>query len=58
MELLGSQQVEAQTGIPVNTLRYWRTRKEGPPSFKIGRRVVYRADLLQQWLLEQEAKCE
>ena len=29
-----------------NTLRYWRHRGEGPPSFRVGRRVLYaRADV-------------
>ncbi|MGH2689338.1 MAG: helix-turn-helix domain-containing protein [Actinomycetota bacterium] len=26
---------------PVETLRYWRWQGEGPPSFKIGRKVLY-----------------
>jgi excisionase family DNA binding protein len=26
---------------PAETLRYWRWRGEGPPSFRIGRKVLY-----------------
>ena len=39
--------------MPEATLRYWRHMGEGPPSFKIGRRVVYDADELQAWVEAQ-----
>jgi excisionase family DNA binding protein len=35
---------------PVATLRYWRHRKIGPPSFRLGRRVLYRRDNLRTWI--------
>jgi len=35
---------------PVATLRYWRNRGVGPHSFRLGRRVVYRADDLRAWI--------
>jgi len=39
---------------PGETLRYWRWRGEGPPWFKLGRRVVYdRADL-ETWIDAQK----
>lgn len=28
-------------GVPVNTLRYWKHRGEGPRAYKLGGRVVY-----------------
>lgn len=42
------EDVAAEFGLPIKTLRYWRYQGTGgPPSFKIGRRVVYdRADVL------------
>ena len=35
---------------PVATLRYRRHRKIGPPSFRLGRRVLYRRDDLRAWI--------
>lgn len=33
-----------------STLRYWRHKGEGPPSARIGRRVVYRVKDIEAWL--------
>ncbi|CAN5445817.1 hypothetical protein BH10ACT8_BH10ACT8_29550 [soil metagenome] len=38
---------------PVATLRYWRHLGTGPRSFRLGRRVVYRASELQAWIDNQ-----
>lgn len=54
MEILGSKQVSEWTGVPVGTLRYWRHANEGPPSFCLGRRVVYRRDQVERWIETQE----
>lgn len=36
------------------TLRYWRHRSEGPPSFRLGgKRVMYRRQDVDAWLMEQ-----
>ena len=35
---------------PVATLRYWRHLGTGPPSFRVGRRVLYRRDDLNAWI--------
>ena len=35
--LLSTVQVSDEIGVPVTTLRYWRSRNEGPRSFKVGR---------------------
>jgi DNA-binding transcriptional MerR regulator len=39
--LLPLAEVSARTGVPVNTLRYWRTHGTGPRSFRVGPRVMY-----------------
>jgi len=39
--------------IPLATLRYWRHLGTGPRSFRLGRRVLYRADDLHTWITEQ-----
>lgn len=55
-ELLGTKAVADWTGLPEETLRYFRHRNEGPASWKIGRRVVYDREDVQRWLDEQRAK--
>jgi predicted DNA-binding transcriptional regulator AlpA len=54
--LLRTAEVSDQTGIPVATLRWWRHRGEGPPSFKLGKKtVVYSADSLAVWITTQKS---
>lgn len=51
--LLTTAEVSDMTGVPVETLRYWRHLGRGPISFKLGRKVVYERTDIQQWLTEQ-----
>ncbi|MCX4593256.1 helix-turn-helix domain-containing protein [Streptomyces sp. NBC_01549] len=39
-------------GISPNTLYVWRHRRQGPPSFRMGRRVMISA--LDEWVTAQE----
>ena len=55
MDLLGVAAASSLLGIAEGTLRYWRSIGEGPPSFKLGRRVVYRRSEIESWLAETEA---
>jgi len=55
-DLLTLVEVATRLRVPEATLRYWRTRGEGPTGFKVGRRVVYRATTVDQWLAELERK--
>ncbi len=41
-------------GISPNTLYVWRQRRQGPPSFRMGRRVMYRISTLNEWVSLQE----
>lgn len=50
-----TNEVAKERRIPVETLRYWRANDEGPRSFKIGRRVVYRRSEIDAWFAQQEA---
>lgn len=43
------------TRIPEPTLRHYRHKDAGPPSVKIGRRIMYRLDDLHHWLRQQES---
>lgn len=53
-ELLTTADVSAITRIAVATLRYWRHAGgvAGPPSVKLGRRVMYRREEVEKWLRE------
>jgi predicted DNA-binding transcriptional regulator AlpA len=48
--LLLTAEAAARLRMPVGTLRYWRHIGHGPPSVKIGRRVMYDADELDAWV--------
>jgi len=41
-------------GLSANTLYVWRHRRQGPPSFLMGRRVMYRITALDAWVADQE----
>ncbi|MEU8782569.1 helix-turn-helix domain-containing protein [Streptomyces sp. NPDC048637] len=41
-------------GISPNTLYVWRHRRQGPPSFRMGGRVMYRISALDEWIIAQE----
>lgn len=48
--ILTLREVSDLTRIPLGTLRWMRSRGEGPPTWKLGRRVVaYEAEVLQ-WM--------
>jgi predicted DNA-binding transcriptional regulator AlpA len=49
-----TRQVAEETGINPGTLRYWRATDQGPASFSLGRRVVYRRSEIERWITEQE----
>ena len=54
MTLLSTAEVSAMTGIPANTLRYYRSIDRGPKSGKLGpRRVVYRKADVEAWIEAQ-----
>jgi predicted DNA-binding transcriptional regulator AlpA len=55
-ELLGAKDLEALTGTKAGTWRYWANIGEGPASFKLGRRRVWKKSVIEQWLAEQEEK--
>jgi|GEM_PF-643442 len=54
-EFWNAKRVSTFTGIPEGTLRYWVHVGEGPTSFKLGKRRVWRKSVVLAWLAEQEA---
>lgn len=45
-------QIHERTGIPLNTLRYYRTTGIGPKTFRLGGRVVAFEDDVEAWIQE------
>ncbi len=54
-DILTLEEVAARTRVPAATLRFWRHQGTGPHSWKLGRRVVYRAGDVDQWMEAQYA---
>jgi prophage regulatory protein len=55
-EFVDSKQLEVLTGTKASTWRYWASLDppEGPASFKLGRRRVWKRSVVLAWLAEQE----
>ena len=53
--LLDEREVSIVTGVPQKTLQYWRfTGASFAPKFiKLGKRVYYRKQKLEQWLADK-----
>jgi len=49
-DLMRTEEVSQDYRIPVPTLRYWAQRGEGPSSFKLGRRRMYRREDVEAWI--------
>lgn len=50
MEYSTTAEVANQLRRSPETVRYWRHIGYGPPSFKVGRRVLYRTRDVDDWL--------
>ena len=53
-EYLDSLELEELTGTKASTWRYWASIGEGPASFKLGRRRVWKRSTVLAWIAEQE----
>jgi prophage regulatory protein len=54
-EYLDSDDLEKLTGTKASTWRYWAMIGQGPASFKLGRRRVWKRSTVHEWLEAQEA---
>jgi hypothetical protein len=52
---LTTQEVAEIARHPAETVRYWRHVGKGPRSFKVGRRVLYAIEDVEQWLDDARA---
>ena len=48
-KLMTPEEVSARTGISLDTLAMWRSRKRRLPYLKLGRCVRYRLSIVKQW---------
>jgi hypothetical protein len=55
-EYFYADDLQTLTGIPASTWRYWASVGEGPRSFLLGRRRVWRKTLVDEWLAAQEQR--
>lgn len=53
-EYLDSLDLEKLTGTKASTWRYWAMIGQGPASFKLGRRRVWKRSTVLAWLATQE----
>jgi predicted DNA-binding transcriptional regulator AlpA len=51
---LTTAEVAALCRTSPETVRFWRYVGKGPTSFKLGRKVLYDADAVEQWLTEAQ----
>jgi DNA-binding transcriptional MerR regulator len=54
VRLMTTEDVSNELGIPVGTLRYYRSCGCGPVSFRLAGRVRYRRPEVMAWVDEQE----
>ena len=57
-DLLTTAEVAEIARTSPETVRYWRHVGTGPKGFKVGRRVLYRAQEVQSWLDGLQAASE
>ena len=57
-EYIDARGLEELTGTKASTWRYWDVIGQGPPSFKLGKRRLWRLSVVQEWLakLEREGR--
>lgn len=51
--LLTTGEVATRLRVAPGTLRFWRWKRLGPASFRVGGRVVYRESVVAAWVDEQ-----
>jgi prophage regulatory protein len=52
-EFMTAPELEELTGTPASTWRYWAHIGQGPASFKLGRRRVWKKSVVLAWLEQQ-----
>jgi predicted DNA-binding transcriptional regulator AlpA len=55
-DLLRLEEVSEITRLSPSTLRWLRHRGEGPPAFKLGRRLMFRRSAVLDWVRQEERR--
>ena len=55
-EKITQKEVADRLRTPLDTLRFWRASNQGPPSARLGRRIVYREADVLAWVDAQFKK--
>lgn len=55
-EFLSLQEVAQKLGVTEKALYHWRYGGVGPPSYRIGGRIKYRIDELEEWIKAQRSQ--
>jgi predicted site-specific integrase-resolvase len=53
---LSDAQLAAELGVCAKTLERWRAEGQGPPTTKLGRKILYRRASVAKWLEGQEQR--
>lgn len=51
--ILKLEAISAKTGVPIATLRFYRSQSTGPKMFRLGGRVVAFEDDVEAWVMAQ-----
>lgn len=51
---MSREELATELGVQPKTLAKWQNQRIGPPLVKIGRKVWYRKEAVQEWLRKQE----
>lgn len=54
-EFWSTEQTAAYLNRPEGTVRQWRHKGDGPPSFRMRGKVMYRRSGVERWVRDQEA---
>ena len=49
-DLLGVEELADYMGVPKATLYKWNSEGTSPPRYRIGRRILYRLDEVDDWI--------
>jgi predicted DNA-binding transcriptional regulator AlpA len=53
--LWGIDEVSAYLRVPVQTLYYWRKKRQGPPASRVGRHLRYDPAQVRAWVANRAA---
>lgn len=53
-KLLNADEAAEMLGVPLNTLRFWISRNQGPASFLMGRRRKFRIESIEAFIESKE----